>query len=149
MPKVTIYLPDELADQARSAGLSLSPLCQQAIRKELDKVKAQEAVSGDLEAVAARLRGTIDEEDAEQEREGREDGIQWAREYASARELQEIAGDFMPGDGGDFEAPHSIVHFFGAKDGQNVISVRHQNEPYWHGFVAGAGEVFERLRLLL
>jgi post-segregation antitoxin (ccd killing protein) len=37
MPKVSVYLPDELYEAARSHGLSLSRLTQQAIRAAIDE----------------------------------------------------------------------------------------------------------------
>jgi hypothetical protein len=147
--KVTIYVPDELAAEAKAAELSLSPICQRAIREELDRMKAKQAATSDLEAVVARLRGTVNEEEQEMRQQGREDGIEWARKYATARELRDLAGDFMVGEGGDFEAPHSIVDFFGAKDGELLISVRHQDDAYWHGFQVGASEVLDAVRPLL
>jgi len=147
--KVTIYVPDELAAEAKAAELSLSPICQRAIREELDRMKAKQAATSDLEAVVARLRGTVNEEEQEMREQGREDGIEWARKYATARELRDFAGDFMVGEGGDFEAPHSIVDFFGAKDGELLISVGHQDDAYWRGFQAGASEVLDAVGPLL
>ncbi len=35
MPRVNVYLPDDLAAAARGAGLNLSALAQEAIRREL------------------------------------------------------------------------------------------------------------------
>ena len=35
MPRVNVYLPDDLATAARAAGLNLSSLTQEAIRREL------------------------------------------------------------------------------------------------------------------
>ncbi len=35
MPRVNVYLPDDLAAAARAAGLNLSSLTQEAIRREL------------------------------------------------------------------------------------------------------------------
>jgi post-segregation antitoxin (ccd killing protein) len=35
MARVNVYLPDELAEQARAAGLNVSHLTQEALRKEL------------------------------------------------------------------------------------------------------------------
>ncbi len=35
MPRVNVYLPDDLAAAARAAGLNLSSLTQDAIRREL------------------------------------------------------------------------------------------------------------------
>lgn len=35
MPKVSVYLPDDLYREARARGLSLSTLAQQAVRRSL------------------------------------------------------------------------------------------------------------------
>lgn len=35
MPKVSVYLPDDLYDEVRRRGLPLSALTQQALRREL------------------------------------------------------------------------------------------------------------------
>jgi post-segregation antitoxin (ccd killing protein) len=37
MARATIYLPDELAERARAAGLNISGLAQEAIEAELDR----------------------------------------------------------------------------------------------------------------
>ncbi len=35
MARVNVYLPDELADEARAAGINVSSLTQDALRREL------------------------------------------------------------------------------------------------------------------
>lgn len=151
MPKVNVYLPDELAAEAKAAGLPLSPICQLAIRKELDELAIAQSVTADLETVAARLNATIDAEDVEQRHDGREDGIAWAREYATASELRWIVDAFEPGTGGDFERESfdSMLDFVSAKEGTWALSWRHEDNAYWRGFVAGAEEVLEAVRPLL
>jgi len=152
VPKVNVYLPDEMAAEVRARELSLSPVCQRAIREELERMRTQEAATEDIEAVATRLRATISEEEAVQKREGFEDGAAWAREWATASELREIV-QWSPGDGGDFLKGHTIADFFSAKEGENVISVgsRPDEGPYayWDGFVRGAEEVLEKVEPLL
>lgn len=37
MARVNVYLPDELAEQARRAGLNVSGVAQEALRRELDR----------------------------------------------------------------------------------------------------------------
>ncbi len=148
MPKVNVYLPDNMAAEVKAAQLSLSPICQRAIREELDRVSAIKAASKDLRAVAERLRNTIDEEDRGMRQEGYNDGVAWAREYATADELQYVAQDFDP-DRDRFDGDHSIVAFVAARDGENVISVGAEPGPYWDGFADGAREVFGQVRPLL
>jgi post-segregation antitoxin (ccd killing protein) len=146
---VTIYLPDELAKQAKSANLSLSPICQAAIREELRKIVVKRAVTGDLEAVVARLRATQDKEEWEERRMGLVDGAVWAREFATARELRELAESFEPGRGGDFDREHSLAAFFSARNQEDVNRVRQEDNAYWRGFVDGARDVFEAIGPLL
>lgn len=40
MARVNVYMPAELAEQARAAGLNVSSLAQQALRRELARRRA-------------------------------------------------------------------------------------------------------------
>ena len=40
MPKINVYLPDDLERDVRAAGLSLSPICQAALREAADRMAA-------------------------------------------------------------------------------------------------------------
>ncbi len=40
MPKINVYLPDDLAAAVRDAGLSVSPICQQALAEAVRAVRA-------------------------------------------------------------------------------------------------------------
>lgn len=149
MPKVNVYLPDDMAAEVRAAKLSLSPICQQAIRKELDKLNAHKEATRSIEKVAARLRGTLSEEDARKRQEGHADGVAWAQDWATASELRSIANDWEPGRGGDIQK-HSLVNFTADKYGQDVASVRHEEgDPYWLGFIEGSSEVLAQVEPLL
>ncbi len=35
MAKVTVYLPDELAERVRASGITMSPVCQRALREAI------------------------------------------------------------------------------------------------------------------
>lgn len=51
MPKINVYLPDELADAVREAGVPVSAICQRALEQSVRRVAAIRAtVLGDLEA---------------------------------------------------------------------------------------------------
>lgn len=50
MPKVSVYLPDDLYQHAREAGLKLSALTQAAVRAELE----QNPNAGWVDAVRSR-----------------------------------------------------------------------------------------------
>ena len=43
MPKINVYLPDDLAAAVRAAGLPVSPICQQALAEALRMMKAARA----------------------------------------------------------------------------------------------------------
>lgn len=45
MAKVNVYLPDDLERQVRDAGLSVSPVCQAALREAVERVHALRAAS--------------------------------------------------------------------------------------------------------
>ena len=45
MSRVNIYLPDDLATEARDAGLNVSQVTQDALRKQLNKKRAAEWVA--------------------------------------------------------------------------------------------------------
>ena len=60
MPKINVYLPDELAEAVRESGLPVSPICQRALEQALRRMTAiRQAVLSELdpEALAERLPG--------------------------------------------------------------------------------------------
>ncbi len=49
MPKINVYLPDELAESVRETGVPVSPICQRALEQSIKQVQAiRQAVAGDL-----------------------------------------------------------------------------------------------------
>ena len=86
-------------------------------------------------------RAVADEREDKEYRRGRGDGIAWARDYATADELRELVENFEPGRGGDFAVDHSLCDFASAKEHTEAASIRHHDNPFWRGFVAGAEEV--------
>lgn len=58
MPKINVYLPDELAEAVKAAGVPVSAICQRALEQAVRRVTAiRETALGDLEAndLTARL----------------------------------------------------------------------------------------------
>ncbi|HEX2133701.1 MAG TPA: Clp protease N-terminal domain-containing protein [Actinophytocola sp.] len=52
MPKVNVYLPDDLAENVKDAGLPVSAICQRALEQSVKRVTAIRAVAvGDLEGL--------------------------------------------------------------------------------------------------
>ena len=57
MAKLTIYLPDDLADRVRASGISVSPVCQRALQKEIDSMEAAKSLKSREERIAVEVRG--------------------------------------------------------------------------------------------
>lgn len=58
MPKINVYLPDDLADAVRDTGIPVSAVCQQALEQAVRRVTAVRAIplaELDAEQLAARL----------------------------------------------------------------------------------------------
>ena len=58
MPKINVYLPDDLAEAVRETGIPVSAVCQQALEQAVRRVTAIRAISPDElagEDVSARL----------------------------------------------------------------------------------------------
>lgn len=70
MARVNVYIPDDLAEEARALGLNVSKLTQEALKSTiasdrlatwLDKVSSNKPLDIDPEAVRAALSGAKDE----------------------------------------------------------------------------------------
>lgn len=87
MPRVNIYLPDDLFNDVKAARIEISAVCQSALREAV--TAKEQGVGMQLETLqaAVRLRRTT----AQGRRDiGEIDGTRWAREAATAKELQRI-----------------------------------------------------------
>jgi len=87
MPRVNVYLPDDLHNEVKAARIEVSAVCQSALREAV-AVKEQ-GVGVQLEALqaAVRLRRTTPQGRWDI---GAIDGTRWARETAEVKELQTI-----------------------------------------------------------
>jgi post-segregation antitoxin (ccd killing protein) len=94
MPKVSVYLPDDLAKEVRSLEIPLSPVCQRALREEVARMRVMTSIDdeGRLEAAVARLRLTDEDRltDEQERMEGRAQGRAWALEEATVDELRSL-----------------------------------------------------------
>jgi hypothetical protein len=146
--KTSIYLPDDLAAQVRAYGISISEVTQTALRQAVHTATIKDSIMTDINAVAERLRGTIDQGDQDKRGEGHRDGIEWAKSYATAEELEHLAS--LAYTTIRFDQPHTVVDFVSVRQSENFNTVQvDTEEAYWDGFIAGAGEVWEAVRLLL
>ena len=88
MPKVNVYVPDELLSRVRAEDISVSPVCQAALEAEVDARRLSRSAGKNLRAVAERLRHTEDARQADLYRDGYGFGVVWAQEVATLEELR-------------------------------------------------------------
>ncbi|MGW2620346.1 type II toxin-antitoxin system CcdA family antitoxin [Streptomyces sp. NPDC001500] len=140
---MNISVPDELAEQVRARDLPISSICQDALRKAVTLAEKKDQIMSDMQAVIERLRGTKDEERQRHIDEGRELGILWAKQYATADVLRKVA----EGDGADYEVgvgtSAGIAEFYA--EVENNYDADYQEE-HNDAFVAGAREVWEAVK---
>ena len=55
MAKVTIYLPDDLASKVKDAGVSVSPVCQRALEREVSTMTATKIADDEIAEATQRL----------------------------------------------------------------------------------------------
>lgn len=90
MPKVNVYVPDDLLTAVRAAELPVSAVCQEALEAELRRLEASTKASRGLRAVADRLLAGREAADRVAAEEGYLLGVRWAQESASLNELERI-----------------------------------------------------------
>jgi post-segregation antitoxin (ccd killing protein) len=154
MPKITIYLSDELATDVKAEGISASPICQRALEEEVQRVKTLRAWHGDdrLAAARERLLATTADEDLDL---GRHQGREWALQRADQKELRRIASlvegsDWYPGgswgekpfDNKD-EWPTAAAWLYGP---ETELDAPENFEAFLDGFVLGAAEVWDAIK---
>jgi hypothetical protein len=151
MPKVNVYLPDELHDAVKEYGVSLSPVCQRALQREVNMRRL--VARGGLGAVADRLWQTKLDEDDAQFADGYAKGATWAREVATYRELERFSREAAnPDFVFEIDQSHSFVGF----EMKKAIGANYDAEPdfftrydsanaYARGVVTGAADIWNRV----
>lgn len=152
MPKVNVYLPDDLYEAVKDAKVSLSPVCQRALQRE---VAMCTPVGDNPTAVADRLWQTKLDEDEERYARGYATGASWAREVATYRELERMErygrdSDFVF----ELDEAHSLVGFELRKSADEELRPQDFTRydaarPYDQGVVAGALAVWNQVAGLL
>jgi hypothetical protein len=98
-----------------------------------------------------RLGGPADDteladgQDSEDYQRGRNEGTEWARDYATHDELHDLVDGFEPGQGAPLGADHSLHGFMTGKEGKKAAQVPHDDTSFWLGFAAGARDVLDEL----
>jgi hypothetical protein len=170
VPKVNVYLPEDLATAVRAAGISVSPICQRALQDELHRREMERVLPTDLQHVLERLRrtlppqpradGALDAAALEEDQAGRQAGAVWVSAYANAHEIPELLGVTDPaGDyWGELDPPEedptlgpfasTLRRFFATYQGgayQNRLPLK-QDTPFTEGFLAGVREIWDKLQ---
>lgn len=152
-PKLTIYVPPDLAAQVKEADLNVSQVCQAALRAEVTERATLR--SSEIDDVIARLRATEDEEDARTARaqaRWRRLGAKWAKERATLRELRAMLHLHPEVPWLTWQVPedHSIRDFFAEEEGwDRDFREELDRDPSLVWFVEGALDVLERVGPLL
>lgn len=156
MAKVTIYLPDELEAEVRSAGISMSPVCQNALKEAVMEAMLSAQASTEVEAVAERLRASREVEKRDERTEGRQLGVRWAKEAATLSELlwaAEVATAFWYSVWVDVD-DGTLVDFLSEEKGWEFRAndegrVSFERSPFMVAFLEGATDVYQEVRPLL
>ena len=143
MPKINVYLPDELAEEVKLAAVAVSEVCQRALREELLRVKVATAIGDDarLKAAAERLKATRESEEAGRQADGHSAGMSWAFERAEYGELEALARladeSWLRVDVDDESWPT----LYGELEDLRVRSL-HATDAFAQGFVTGARDAW-------
>lgn len=151
MAKTSIYLPDDLAEQARAYSVPMSEVAQNAVRLAVDEARTKENVMTDLQAVAERLAETrrvdADKAHAEDVRV-KAKGSEWARRLATAAELSYVAG--FDGSPATYHAPPSLFDLqFISRHPEWTGLPTGPGKERWECFRTGAREVWDAVQPLM
>lgn len=159
MPRMNIYVPDELKARMDEAGQSAnwSAVAQRAFEVELNQLESIKEVSS-MPEVIDRLRASKEKYEHDAVAEARPNGITWARNNAAFNELRQIARineDMLDGGTGYVCARHVYV----ATRGEDPFDddelgcyflldeecIRNVPREYILGFIKGATAVWEEV----
>ncbi|HEY1919772.1 MAG TPA: type II toxin-antitoxin system CcdA family antitoxin [Streptosporangiaceae bacterium] len=147
MAKTSVYLPDDLAEQVRAYGISISEVTQRALRKAVDEARIKEDVMTDIQAVAERLSALQRQATAESRAENmrvRALGTEWARTRATAAELEAVAMY----ESGPYQTPSTLFPLLLRSSGGEKQPVE-PGDVRWEHFQAGVHEVWAAVKPLL
>jgi post-segregation antitoxin (ccd killing protein) len=144
---MTISVPDDLAQEVRDLDIPISRICQQALDREVRRVKTTRIPTRDLEALARRLFDAEDVANASKFQDGYDEGTEWALKYASSMDELKGIADLHDTEFHTSVDTESIRDFYSAKLGANVTSVDFDSDDLeLRGFVAGVHAVLENVR---
>lgn len=143
MARLNITIPDDLHERIDRwrERLNISRICQDAIRRELDKLEQIPGEVQDMHAALSRLGQQKAKIERSCFRKGVHDGLEWARQadYADLKrwgERQpngELLDEVLRGPATDSAAGHET-------------EVAWEPRPYAEGWIAGVHQFWERAR---
>lgn len=152
MPKVTLYVSDDLKARMDAAGevANWSALAQQAFLKAV----LTQAVSKDgsnMSGVVERLRASKERIEARDREAGKTRGTEWAKQDAEWDELERVAtyeGNIFDEEGGGFSALARLIrpddewnpHYLA-----KLMGPHRPSDDFVEGFMEGATEVYDEV----
>lgn len=167
MPKINIYVPDEMKARMDNVdrGANWSAIAQRAFELELNHLERIKEVKSRTDVIE-RLRQDKESTAAERVAHGRKYGVDWAKLEASYPKLSRIAHidvEQWSGAGSDAGAfttaelvymevfdeedrprMDQVMHFYGFKDERELDIWL--DDAYVRGFVEGAQDVWEEVK---
>lgn len=158
MPKITIYVPDDLKaamDAAEAQEPNWSALAQEAFRLECARLETRKRSKGKMNAVVERLRISKEKFSNDEKVNGHAAGRRWAMQSAAYDELERIAQwDPAPMNTNDDVAWDALVAIAGDTDRakldyrdfwENQAGNETPSDAFVWAFVEGAEEVFNEV----
>jgi len=156
LAETPVELPDDLVQRARTYGISIAEVAERALREAVAAAEARQSAAPDVQdaakIAAERLAGPEDFLGRLRQRfrmmspaeQARCAGIRWARDNASAEEMQYVANYARRTS--DFRPPDSLLNSLAPRDIETVDRCDwHPGRPEWRHFQAGVREVWEAI----
>jgi len=155
MPRITVYVPDDLKTRMEEAGddLNWSAITQRAIQAAI-ATQTLKRNPTDMNSVIERLRASKRQSDEASHQRGKECGAKWAKEAAEYDELRNVWEIYGPKEEWDWVQELGMAVDPGTTgwedSGWEDFRQRHcggeMNDAFAHGFVEGAHGVFEEVK---
>jgi hypothetical protein len=154
MPRVTLYVPDDLKTRMDDAGeaINWSAVAQRAFREAV-LTQAMRKEPHDMTNVVERLRASREKVEAKEFETGKDRGAMWAKhraEYDQLLRVVEYDGEWSEEEDGDHAVLESLIDPENELDprewGDNWGQQRNPSDAFVRGFVEGANEVYVEIR---
>lgn len=147
MPKVTIYLPEALHAAVKAAEITVSPICQGALRKEVERMKMIEKADAEIKGVAARLRDSMNEVQERRYDVGIYYGMDWASVGADWDDLSELVN--MESNWLNFQS-ESVGDYLSVMEDPDLYNVVFgERNSFTYGFIEGAKRIYKKVLPLM